>query len=427
MARRLHDAILDSRDARRKLAPRGEPYYRSVERGVHLGYRRRADAAGTWLMRVYAGDGYRAERIGTADDLSDADGDVILTYWQAVDAVRRQPAKRTPAEQRHEEAPALPTTIADAMDAYIEHLRNDGRSAAAIADARYRDRAFIRPALGGEQLATLTSGKLKRWRDRLAQTGARLRTREGQTQNHRASDDGRARRASANRIWTVLRAALNHAFESGAVASDVAWRKVRPFRNVDVARVRYLTIAEARRLINASDAEFRPLLQAALLCGARYGQLTQLTAADFNPDVGTLRLRSRKGDGSEKVNHVHLSAEAVGFFRQLCAGRASTSSLFTQHDGSPWGKSAQVRPIRKACARAKISPPANFHITRHTWASHAVMNGVPLLVVAKSLGHADTRMVEKHYGHLAPSYIAEAIRAGAPKFGFKPNRKLTII
>ena len=53
------------------------------------------------------------------------------------------------------------------------------------------------------------------------------------------------------------------------------------------------------------------------------------------------------------------------------------------------------------------------------------MNGVPLLVVAKNLGHADTRMVEKHYGHLAPSYIADAIRAGAPKFGFKPDPTVT--
>jgi hypothetical protein len=45
------------------------------------------------------------------------------------------------------------------------------------------------------------------------------------------------------------------------------------------------------------------------------------------------------------------------------------------------------------------------------------MNGVPLIIVAKNLGHADTRMVEKHYGHLAPSYVADAIRAGAPRFG----------
>jgi hypothetical protein len=30
-------------------------------------------------------------------------------------------------------------------------------------------------------------------------------------------------------------------------------------------------------------------------------------------------------------------------------------------------------------------------------------------VVAKNLGHADTRMVEKHYGHLAPSFITDAL------------------
>jgi hypothetical protein len=50
------------------------------------------------------------------------------------------------------------------------------------------------------------------------------------------------------------------------------------------------------------------------------------------------------------------------------------------------------------------------------------MNGVPLMIVAENLGHADTRMVEKHYGHLAPGYVADAIRAGAPKFGIKPEK-----
>jgi hypothetical protein len=46
---------------------------------------------------------------------------------------------------------------------------------------------------------------------------------------------------------------------------------------------------------------------------------------------------------------------------------------------------------------------------------------------AKNLGHKDTRMVEKHYGHLAPSYVADAIRAGAPKFGIKPDTKVTVL
>ena len=53
---------------------------------------------------------------------------------------------------------------------------------------------------------------------------------------------------------------------------------------------------------------------------------------------------------------------------------------------------------------------------RHTWASLTIMAGAPLMVVAINLGHRDTRMVEKHYGRLAPSYIADAIRSGAPRF-----------
>ena len=47
---------------------------------------------------------------------------------------------------------------------------------------------------------------------------------------------------------------------------------------------------------------------------------------------------------------------------------------------------------------------------------------MPLMVVARNMGHTDTRMVEKHYGHLAPDYVADAIRAGAPKFGIKREK-----
>ena len=77
--------------------------------------------------------------------------------------------------------------------------------------------------------------------------------------------------------------------------------------------------------------------------------------------------------------------------------------------------------MREAVKRAKIAPSISFHGLRHTWASLAVMAGMPLMVVGRNLGHVDTRMVEKHYGHLAASYVADEVRKSAPKFGFKPN------
>ena len=54
----------------------------------------------------------------------------------------------------------------------------------------------------------------------------------------------------------------------------------------------------------------------------------------------------------------------------------------------------------------------------------AVMGGMPLMVVARNLGHADTRMVERHYGHMSPDFVADAIRKSAPRFGFTPDPKL---
>ena len=53
--------------------------------------------------------------------------------------------------------------------------------------------------------------------------------------------------------------------------------------------------------------------------------------------------------------------------------------------------------------------------------------GVPLNVVAANLGHADTRMTEKHYAHMAPSYVAEQLRKFAPTFGTaEPANVVTI-
>jgi hypothetical protein len=55
------------------------------------------------------------------------------------------------------------------------------------------------------------------------------------------------------------------------------------------------------------------------------------------------------------------------------------------------------------------------------------MGGAPLLVIAKNLGHADTRMVERHYGHLSESYVADAIRAAAPQFGIQEDTNIAAI
>ena len=220
----------------------------------------------------------------------------------------------------------------------------------------------------------------------------------------------------------MLKAALNHAYDEGHVANRDAWgRRLAPFEKVEVARVRYLTVAEAERLINACEPDFRALVRAGLETGCRYGELIRVEVCDFNPDAATLAIRQSK---SGKPRHVVLTEEGAAFFRAQTAGRSGHELMFHHASGGGWGTSEQARPMAEACANGKIKPAISFHILRHTWASLAVMNGTPLLVVAKNLGHADTRMVEKHYGHLAPSFIADAIRAGAPRYRVKDDKRV---
>ena len=61
-----------------------------------------------------------------------------------------------------------------------------------------------------------------------------------------------------------------------------------------------------------------------------------------------------------------------------------------------------------------VSDDVSLHDLRHSYASTMVRAGAPLTVVVRAIGHADTRTVDEHYAHLAPSYVAEVIRNTAP-------------
>ena len=266
--------------------------------------------------------------------------------------------------------------MADAIAYYLKDK--------STADAEYRARAFILPELGEIRLADLTTEKIREWHRDIARQAPRVRTKDGEKQKHRktANDDEpkRRRKSSANRILTILKAALNHCWSDGKISFNDAWRRVKPFKGVDAARVRYLQKDETRRLVNAADQDLRPLMQAALLTGARYSELARLRAEDFNDDSGTVAVRKSK---TATPRHVILNDEGIRFFRNVCAGRQGDELLFTRN-GRAWGQSEQIRPIRNACLRAKISPPISIHGLRHTYASLAIMNKAPLMVVAKN-------------------------------------------
>jgi integrase len=400
MARRIRDADLETREARTKLKASGKPYWRSIGLGLHLGYRK-GKRGGVWVVRRYLGEQtYKVETIALADDREDSNHVQVLTFWEAQEHAR---------SMRVSGARGGPYTVRQAVGDYLEASADK----ASMSGVRARLHAYALPVFGDKLVSELDADDIRKWHRGIAKKPARVRTKPGAPQAYRrASDDPetvRRRQASANKCLALFKAALNHAWDSGKVRCERIWTRVKPFKGVEVPRARYLTLAECQRLLNVCDPEFRILVQAALQTGARYQELARLRVQDFNPDVGTLHVRKSK---SSRDRHIVLTEEGQAFFKGLAAGKPGPASLL----GRDWKQSHQQLPMKVACERAHIEG-ASFHTLRHTWASLAVMAGAPLMVVAKNLGHVDTRMVERHYGHLAPSFVADAIRAAAPRFG----------
>src|SRR3984893_15294667 len=314
MTRSARNSSLETRTARTRLRIRRTPYFAKIAKGLRLGYYRGA-VAGSWIARHYRGGGiYATEAIGVADDTLEADGINVLDYWQAQDhAGRWAERQRQIAEGRLRDGPY---TVADSVKDYLGEIAAE-KSPVAVQGAKYVFDAWILPELGAIQIEKLTTDRINRWRNKLAAQPKRVRKKltanEPATRETADDEDARrARKATANRILTMLKAALNRAFHADRVSSDSAWRKVKPFKKVDEAVVRYLSAAEARRLVRSCPEDFRKLVQGALLTGCRYSELARLKASNFNRDSGTLAIRLSKG----KIRHVVLTDEAKQSFAE---------------------------------------------------------------------------------------------------------------
>ena len=227
MPRTVRNAKLDTRSARARLPAKKSGYWVPIARGFALGYRKGAKGS-VWLARLIDSKGRREAMLGSADDALDADGERILDYAQA------QAKARDWLASLDAEGKAGPYTINRCLDDYIADYKRRGGKA--LDRLEITADAFIRPQLGDHEVGALTAPMIRQWHAAVAEAPARLRTRKTATRRNvrdidlEDSDAVRQRRASANRIFGVLKAALNLAFREGLAVSDEAWRRVKPFR-----------------------------------------------------------------------------------------------------------------------------------------------------------------------------------------------------
>ena len=410
MAKATRNSRLETRTARNKLKARKGPYWISIGRALHLGYRK-GKKGGSWIARVYHKGKYLEQKLGKADDYQDPNNLDVLNYFQAQERARQFANDCAKASYGKKNAPL---TVAEAVNNYLAWYQVHRK---AYDRTKYTVDTHILPQLGSGLLDELTSVVIRHWHEDLAKCPPRLRSSKAMGVKYASPSDNveasRKRKATANRILTVLKAALNHTWRDGYVENDEAWRRVKPFHNVDAPKVQYLSVVECERLLNACEPDFRNLVHAALLTGCRYGELTQLRVNDFNKQRRFLHINETKNG---KPRHVPLTDEGFALFELLTIGRLGDEHILKRQDGASWGVSHQKRRLENACKIAHIKPAISFHVLRHTYGSILASKGVPLQVIAELLGHSDTRITSRHYAHLLPSYVADTLRAHLPKF-----------
>ena len=219
---------------------------------------------------------------------------------------------------------------------------------------------------------------------------------------------------TANKVLGCLKHVLRLAHKRGLIEKVPEIKKLpAPPPKFD-----FLTFEEAERLIAAAEGEWRTLIIVGLNTGLRRGELLALgkAAVDLSHrrlDVFRNLYRGLFGTPkSGKARDVPLNERAAA---ALAAHKHTRSEdlVFCDAEGQPLTAQRVRYALRAICKRAglrRIGP----HVMRHTFASHLVMRGVPLLVVQKLMGHSSI-VATQRYAHLVPQMTRDAVRLLDPE------------
>ena len=387
MARRPRSSKLEDRTNRLKLPVRGKPHhFTTISPGVALAYRRGKDRS-AWVVRVADGKGgnWTKNLPGIPDDHEDANGESVLTFWQAQDKAR--------ALARGTVESGKPITVAEALtDSESDLKGRDG-----LTGNVSRVRHHLPPALAAKPVSLLEAKELKRWRDGLDM-----------------------KPASVNRTTRILKAACNLAqkLDPTRITNTHAWKVgLASLRDTHTARNAILSDEQVRTLIAAAydiDPAFGLYTETAATTGARPSQLVKLEVGDLQHNGDGPRLMmpsSRKGHAGKVIVRKPVPIPASLATRLKKAG-APTDPLLTKSDGLPWSATSadHRRPFEAAVAHAKLKP-TTFYSLRHSSIVRQILAGTPLRIIADA-HDTSTRQIEITYSAFISHHADAVLRKG---------------
>ncbi|MEQ8857757.1 MAG: site-specific integrase [Pseudomonadales bacterium] len=381
MPQRLRDYRIHLKNERARLAPRREPYWRHIDVGRHVGYRKMDSGSETWIARWTDDEArYHYKSLGSlaARTWSDAKKAAEAWFGQCEAGVVRA------------------GTVEQLCRDYVDNRRVEVSERNA-ADAAKRFTAYVYgTGFGRKRLDKLGSRDVERWRNELLARSTPLNT---------------------ERTGSIVKAALNYGFAHGDVGSDAAWRKVS-MRMGEGERNEldfYWPVEQRRMFLAECPDDLRDFLQAIAHTGARPQEIASALVEDFDPFARKLVLRHRKGHKSRlRTRDFHLSNDAAfAFFKRVAKGKTPKAPLLTRTDGSGWysdkGHGAWVAMVKRIRRAHKFDDRLTAYHFRH-WTITDMLNAGIVAANVATMAGTSIEMIDAYYKKYVASAVDERLR-----------------
>lgn len=228
-------------------------------------------------------------------------------------------------------------------------------------------------------------------------------------------------------VHSVIHRALVVGQQLGLVGRNPASAVTPP--KVPQKEMQVLDDNQARQLLIAAQGDrYEAMYYLAITTGLRQGELLGLKWEDIDFSSGILQVKRqlqrvpgkgvRLSEPKTKAGRrqIQLGPESVN---QLIIHRRRQdieregeeweehSLIFPSSVGTPTGQRNLHRFYKRLLKKAGL-PDIRFHDLRHTAATLMLLNGIPLIVVSRRLGHSKPSVTLDIYGHYLPGMQAEA-------------------
>lgn len=219
--------------------------------------------------------------------------------------------------------------------------------------------------------------------------------------------------STARNVLVVATRVLNHGIELEWLERNVAAQIRKP--KVKKREIRILSEIEQRALIKVATSAYKMLFHLALHSGLRKGELLGLQWESVNLETGTIYVREQFSHGAVTTPKTDAGRRYVPIdgdtTEQLKRWRAvarrpldDLDLVFSSGTGHYLSASnVNSREFKPALKRAGLPSSIRFHDLRHTYASMAIANDVPLNDLKVVLGHSSISVTADIYGHLVES------------------------